>query len=324
MLMINGREVRALLPMTACIAAMERAMIAVSSGAVVMPPRLITPLMDGSAHIGLMPASARKPAVYCVKVINIHPQNPAHGLPTVQGFVALFDHGTGVPLALMDAAEISALRTAAASGLATRLLARKDARTHAVMGTGVQARVHIEAIHAVRPVTETLIWGRSFEKAKALAGAEARRTGLKIRAVASPEEAAACDIISTVTLATGPILKAAWLKPGAHVNLVGAHQANVREADSALIKGAAVYVDLMESALNEAGDILIPMREGLIGKSHVIGEIGQLAMGQIPGRQNDRQTTVYKSVGLAAQDLFAACHVYDRALSSGAGVNFSF
>lgn len=324
MLMINGREVRALLPMSECIAAVERAMIAVSSGAVAMPPRLITPLIDGSAHIGLMPASARKPALYCVKVINIHPQNPATGLPTVQGFVALFDHETGVPLAMMDAAEISALRTAAASGLATKLLARKSARTHAVMGTGVQAAVHIDAINTVRPITETLIWGRSFEKAKAFAAEQIQRTGLKIRAVASPEEAAACDIVSTVTLAAEPILKAVWLKPGAHVNLVGAHQANVREADSALIKGAAVYVDLLQSALNEAGDILIPLSEGLIDTSHIIGEIGRLATGQIPGRQNDRQTTVYKSVGLAAQDLFAACHVYDRALSSGAGVNFAF
>lgn len=324
MLMINGDEVRALLPMAECIAAVEQAMIAVSGGKVAMPPRLITPLIDGSAHIGLMPASSLQPPVYGVKVINIHAQNPARGLPTIQGFVVLFDHETGVLLAMMDAAEISALRTAAASGLATRLLARKNARSQAVMGTGVQAIVHIDAINAVRPIEETLIWGRSFEKAAAFAAEQAKRTGRDIRAVSHPEEAAACDIISTVTMSTEPILKAAWLKAGAHVNLVGAHQASAREADSALIAGAAVYVDLMESALNEAGDIVIPMKEGLFDKSHISGEIGQLAVGQIPGRQNDSQWTVYKSVGIAAQDLFAAFHVYQQALKTGTGVNFEF
>lgn len=324
MLMINGRELGELLPMTSCIAVMEQAMIAVSKGAVAMPPRLITPLIDGSAHIGLMPASALDPAVYGVKVINIHAQNPARALPTVQGFVVLFDHETGVPLALMDAAEVTALRTAAASGLATKLLARQGAKTHGILGTGVQAMVHIDAINAVRPVGETLIWGRSYEKAKVLADEQVKRTGLRVRAVSNPEEAAACDIVSTVTLSTEPLLKAAWLRPGAHVNLVGAHQATAREADSALVAGAAVYVDLMQSALNEAGDILIPMTEGLFDKSHIIGEIGQLAAEQIPGRRNDSQWTVYKSVGIAAQDLFAAFHVYERALKSGKGVKFEF
>ena len=324
MLMITGSEVRSLMPMADCITAIERAMVAVSSGAVAMPPRLITPLKDHSAFIGLMPASALDPAVYAVKVINIHDRNPSRGLPTVQGFVALFDHETGVPLAMMDAAEISALRTAAASGLATKLLARTNARTHAVMGTGVQAGVHIEAINAVREIDKTLIWGRSFGKAKALAELLATQTGRNIRAVENAAEAAACDIISTVTLAAEPILKAAWLKPGTHVNLVGAHQAHVREADSALMKDAAIYVDLMDSALHEAGDILIPMQEGLFGKSHIIGEIGDLAQGRIPGRSNGQQTTVYKSVGIAAQDLFAAQFVYERALKAGIGVEFSF
>lgn len=319
MLIVNAAEVRNLLPMTECIDAVATAMIAASSGQVAMPPRLFAPLFDNSGFLGLMPGSASDPAIYGAKVISLHPANPARGLPAIQGFVVLFDHATGAPVALVEGAEVTAIRTAAASGLATKLLSRPDARSHGVMGTGAQAISHIDAVNAVRPIDDIMIWGRSFAKAKALAAAERQRTGRNVQASADPCAVAACDVISCVTASATPILNGEWLTPGAHVNLVGSHTPNAREADSALMKNAAIYVDLMAAALKEAGDILIPMSEGLFTPDHIIGEIGLLAMKKIPGRTTATQITVYKSLGVVAQDLYAAYLVYQKARQCNAG-----
>lgn len=320
MLIINAAEVRHLLPMEECIDAVETAMIAASSGEVVMPPRLFSPLFDNSGFLGLMPGSASHPAVYGAKLVSLHPANPAKGLPAIQGFVVLFDHATGTPVALIEGAEVTAMRTAAASGLATKLLSRPEARSHGIMGAGVQAITHIDAVNAVRPIDKIVIWGRSLEKAEALAAAETKRTGRAVRASADPRDIAACDIISCVTGSATPILKGEWLAPGAHVNLVGSHTPNAREADSMLMKSAAIYVDLMAAALKEAGDILIPIGEGLFTQDHIIGEIGMLAMKKIPGRTTSDQITVYKSLGIVAQDLYAASLVYRKARQRNAGV----
>ena len=321
---INAEEVRKLLPMSECIDAMEPAMIAATIGTISMPPRLITPLIDESGFLGLMPGSSAELASFGAKVVSLLPNNPAKGIPAIQGFVVLFDHCIGTPVAIIDGAEITAIRTAAASGLATRLLAREDARTCGIFGNGVQAVTHIDAMRAVRPVEEIVIWGRNPDKVKAFSEQQARRTNIDIRATDDPSEAGACDLVCAVTGSPEPILKGDWVQPGAHVNLVGAHTLATREADTELIVKSEVYADLMESIKNEGGDIMSPINEGAIDENHIIGELGQLLLGKIAGRQDDRQITMFESLGINAQDLFAAKHIYDKAKAQDEGTTVDF
>jgi len=315
MKIVDAEGVRSTLSMPECIDAMVTAMTSVSSGDLSMPNRIIMPLVDNSAYFGVMPGSLGNPRVYGAKVVGLHPGNPAQGRPAIQGGVILFDHDTGVPLVMVDGAAITTLRTGAASGFATRLLARDDASTLGLFGHGVQAAVHIEAICAVRPINEIRVWGRSQDKARAFAKEHAGLASAKIVAVADPREAAACDVICTTTSSNEPVLRGEWVRPGAHVNLVGAHAPTTREADTGLIKAGRLYVDSLASAFAEAGDILIPIEEGAISRDHVIGEIGALQLGRIPGRTGEADITIYKSLGVVAQDLVAAHAVY---LKSGA------
>ena len=265
-----------------------------------------------------MPGSSTELAAFGAKVINLIPDNPTRGLPAIQGFIALFDHASGTPVAIIDGAEVTGIRTAAASGLATRLLARPDAHTCGIFGNGVQAVTHIDAMLAVRPVDEIIVWGRNPDKVQVFAQAQAQRTGIRVRATADPAEAGACDLVCTTTTSPEPVLAGGWVKPGAHVNLVGAHSLATRECDTDLIVKSSVYVDLMESVRNEGGDIMIPVEEGAIEESHIIGELGELLQGKIPGRQDDRQVTLYQSHGINAQDMFAAKHIYAKARTTGA------
>jgi ornithine cyclodeaminase len=316
---INAEEVRQLLPMAECIDVMADAMAAVSSATIDIPPRQFYPLIDHSADFGLMPGSSRELGNYGVKVISLHGDNPAAGLPAIQGFVALFDFDTGVPVALVEGAEITAIRTAAASGLATRLLSREDARSCGIFGTGVQAATHIDAMCAVRSVEEILVWGRNAATAESFAAEQATRTGLPVRATQDPAEAGACDLVCTVTGSPDPVLQGAWVQAGAHINLVGSHTLTNREADTELVAKAAVYVDLVSSAHREAGDIMIPVQQGAVDEEHIRGEIGQLIAGDIQGRREASQVTLYKSLGNTAQDLYAARHVLDCALEQDLG-----
>jgi ornithine cyclodeaminase/alanine dehydrogenase-like protein (mu-crystallin family) len=320
MRIINRQEVERLLPMAACIDVLADAMRAASGGAVSMPLRMFTPLADDSGSFGLMPGSTLDPPFFGAKVISLLPGNPARGLPMVQGYVSLFDHGTGRPVALIEGASVTAIRTAAASGLATRELARANARTHGLFGTGVQAVTHIDAVACARDIREVVVWGRDAEKTRRFAKEQSARVRADVRATDDPAEAAGCDVVSMVTAATQPVLKGEWLKPGCHVNLVGVHTPTAREADTAAITRSRVYVDLMESALNEAGDLLVPIGEGAIDERHILGEIGQVLAGAVPGRTDESDITLYKSLGIVAQDLFAAAHIYARAADEGAGV----
>ena len=320
MRIINSKEVEQLLPMAACIEAVADAMRAASGGAVAMPLRLFTPLADDSGTLGLMPGSTLDPPFFGAKVISLLFDNPAKGLPTVQGYVSLFDHDTGRPVALIEGASVTAIRTAAASGLATRELACEDARSHGIFGTGVQAVTHIDAVASARDIERVVVWGRDAEKTLRFAAEQSDRRQMTVTATEDPAEAAACDVVSTVTAATEPVLKGEWLQPGCHVNLVGCHTPQAREADTSAILRARVFVDLMESAMNEAGDLLIPIGEGAIDKAHIVGEIGQVLAGDVPGRTDDTDITLYKSLGIVAQDLFAAAHVYAKAVEHGAGV----
>lgn len=321
MKVISAAQVRQLLPMKECVELMANAMKAASSGDVRVPPRMMMRSADGKNVFALMPGASADPCTFGAKILSIHASNPTRGLPAIQGFVVLFDHDSGAPIAIIEGAEVTGIRTAAASGMATKFLARADAKSHGIFGTGVQARTHIDAIAVARPVKKTVIWGRDPEKAAKVAAEESARTGMDIVATEDPKEAAACDIVSTVTASADPILFNNWVQPGCHVNLVGSHSPNMREADSDLVIRAAIYTDLLESLFNEGGDILIPIDEGRLEKGKVVGEIGNVVAGTLQGRRNDDEVTLYKSLGVTAQDLFAAYSVYEKALASGIGVD---
>jgi alanine dehydrogenase len=319
---INSEQVQQYLPMSECITVMAQAMKASSERTVAIPPRSFSALTDNSGMLGIMPGFSAELGSYGAKMISLHPGNSERGLPTIQGFVALFDHASGAPVAIVEGVQLTGIRTAAASGLATRLLARPDASRCGIFGTGLQAATHIDAMCAVRPVTQILVWGRDPDKAKGFADEQCARTGLDIRAVIQPEEAAACDIICTVSASPKPVLMGEWVNPGTHVNLVGAHTLQTREADTSLMLRSAIYTDLIESVRRESGDIMIPVAEGVLRESDIVGEIGQLLLEKVDGRENDEQITLYKSLGIVSQDLYAARYVYERARADAVNVDW--
>jgi len=324
LIFLNAEETRRLLPMDECIDVMELAMIAASSGSMFIPPRTLFQLQDDSGFFALMPGASLELKSYGAKVVSYHPANAAKGMPAIQGFVVVFDHDSGQPQAIMDGGVITNIRTAAASGLATRLLARPESRTCGIFGAGALADVHLQAMCTVRPVEECVIWARRSEQAEALATKHSARSGVPARATHDPSEAGACDIVCTTTASPEPVLRGNWVQPGSHINLVGAHKLTSRESDTKLIIKSNVYVDLLESTMNEGGDVMIPIQKGAINKDHIIGEIGQLLMSEITGRTDDSQITVYNSLGITSQDLYAAQHVLQQALDQGAGSRVAF
>lgn len=312
-LLLSEADVRRLLPMGECIEVMAEALTALERGNMSMPLRSVFRPPDAGSLMGLMPAH-RVDAAYGLKAICIFPGNPARGLDAHQGAVLLFDGETGELRAAMNASAITEVRTAAVSGVATLLLARDDARELAILGAGVQARAHVAAMGAVREFERVRIWSRTPEHAQALAedvGAEA---------VASAEEAlAGADVVCTTTTAAKPIVRLEWLAPGAHVNAVGSSIPTTRELDTATMAAASLFVDRRESTLNESGDYLLAAAEGAIGPEQIRAELGELLTGKGKGRTSDDELTVFKSLGLAAEDLAAAEHLYGRAREDGAG-----
>ncbi|MGZ4290731.1 MAG: ornithine cyclodeaminase family protein [Gaiellaceae bacterium] len=306
---LDEEDVRRLLPMADCIDLMADALGALARGEVHNPLRFVTRPPGDRSLMGLMPAHRGGNApLWSLKALTIFPGNSARGLDSHQGFVALFDGETGAPTALMNAGGITAVRTAAVSGLATRLLARDDVRTLAILGTGTQARSHLDAMNAVRSFERTLVWSAS---GRSLDGAES---------VATAEEAVReADVLVTVTSLAEPVVRREWLKPGVHVNAVGSSIPTARELDSQTIADAALFVDRRESTLNESGDFLIPQREGLVGPEHIRAELGELIVGSAEGRRTAEEITVFKSLGLAVEDLAAAEHVLARAEAENAG-----
>lgn len=330
LLILTAEDVYRLLPVQTCIDLMDRAMRAVSDGSADLPDRVIAPVGGAPGqhnHLFAMPGALDGLPVYGAKLVSSHPGNPSQSLPAFQGFVALFDARTGTPAALVDGAAITGLRTASASALASRELARTDASSHGILGTGLQAREHALAMQQVRNIQEVRIWGRSRHKAETMAAELADKLAdsqhasdaVKVRACAEIEDVAACDIVSATTGAAEPVLRGGDVHAGAHINLVGSHSPNAREADSALMARAAIYCDRRASLMSEAGDVLIPMEEGCVSEAHIIGEIGQLLNGTIDGRRDDQQVTVYKSLGVITQDLVAAEAVWQRAVADGIG-----
>lgn len=308
-------EVVALLPMDECIERVAESLASLSRGDAVLPLRSAVRIPAGTGLrrlLGLMPAWLGSPHVLGLKAVTV----PSH-----QGAVLLFDPEHGSLAAMVDASAITAIRTAAASGVATRLLAREGAGDLAILGSGVQAGTHLDAMRTVRMLRRVRVWSRSFEHARIFAE-RARPGAVAVEAVRTAREAVeGADLICTTTASPEPVLRGSWLAPGAHVNAVGACFAGQREVDSQAIARARVYVDRRESALSEAGDILIPMAEGAVGRDTIVGEIGEVLLGRVEARRSSEEITLFKSLGLAVEDLAAAEHVYRKALATGAGVS---
>jgi ornithine cyclodeaminase len=306
---IDEHDVRRLLPMTECIDVMAEALASLARGEVHNPLRFVIRPPGEQSLLGLMPAHRGGPApLYGLKTVAIFPGNSARGLDSHQGFVALFDGETGETRAILNAGAITAVRTAAVSGVATRLLARDDASTLAILGAGIQARSHLEAMRAVHDFERVVVWSRTPGRLPELE-----------EAATAQEAVRDADVIVTATSAAEPIIDRGWLKPGVHINAVGSSIPTTRELDTATVRDAALFVDRRESTINEAGDFLFPQREGAIGPEHIRAEIGELLIGAAEGRRSADEITVFKSLGLAVQDLAAAEHVLRRAEAEDAG-----
>jgi ornithine cyclodeaminase len=320
-LLVGHRDVLTLLPMSECIDAMTDALRTLTQGGAILPLRQIVRLPDGRNAFALMPAALDQPSALGAKVITVFPGNDATPYDSHQGAVLLFDTEHGRLIAIIDASTITALRTAAVTAVATRLLSRPDSRTLALLGAGVQAGTHLESIRLVRAIDQVRVWSRSGDRARRFAE-RSSGNGLRIVVCDTAREAVdGADIVCTLTSSREPVLARDWLAPGTHVNAVGASQSTSRELDSATVAAARLYVDRRESAVNEAGDFLVPKREGLVGDDHIVGEIGELLVDppRIAGRRSPTELTVFKSLGLAIEDVAAARRIYDRAVASGAG-----
>lgn len=300
--------------MAECIEVMQHALVTLARGGAVLPLRQIVWQPDRKGALGMMPAYLDDPGVIGAKIITVFPGNRGTQYESHQGSVLLFECENGRPLSIVDASAITALRTAAVSAVATRVLARETAGDLAILGSGTQAVTHLEAMRAVRPVARARVWSRTPENACRFAEAQSARHGIEVTATDSAHEAVdGADIICTVTSAREPVLEGAWIAPGAHINAVGASTPAFRELDSAAVERSRVVVDRRESALNEAADILVPMQDGRIGEDHILAELGDVLAGGIRIRTSDDDITLFRSLGLAIEDLAAAHHVYKAA-----------
>lgn len=318
-LIVNQAEVAELLPMAACIDAMAEALRAVARGEVVLPLRQVVMLPDQLGAVASMPSYAPSLASIGVKVITVFPGNRGTPYDSHQGTVLLFEAEHGGLKAIVDASEVTAIRTAAVSGVATRLLARDDADDLALLGSGVQARTHLAAMRAVRPIRRVRVWSPTEHNRRAFAE-HAAADGLTVDAVDSAQAAVAeADIVCTVTSAREPVLLGDWIAPGAHVNAVGSSVRSTRELDTEAVRRARLFVDRRESTLNEAGDFLMAKAEGAIGDDHIVGEIGEILLGTIGGRKSADEVTLFKSLGLAVEDLAAVHLIYERAVAENRG-----
>jgi ornithine cyclodeaminase len=319
-LVISQQEVERLLPMAECLAVMQDALGVLARGEAILPLRQVLLLPGGHSALAAMPAHLSSPAAMGVKVISVFPGNHGTALDSHQGAVLLFEAEQGRLLAIMDASRITAVRTAAVSGVATRALARPEAGTLALLGSGVQAETHLEAMRLVRPLRTVRVWSRDEGHAARFAHAARARHGIEVDVARTARAAVAeADLVCTVTSSREPVLKGEWLRPGVHVNAVGASLRTARELDTAAVARARVFVDRRESAASEAGDLLIPRAEGAIGDDHVLAEIGEVLIGRAPGRRSADEVTLFKSLGLAVEDVAAAHHIYARARAEGAG-----
>ncbi len=322
-LVLSREEVQELLDLDALIDALADAMADLSAGRASVPDRIAALVPQRDGLLAAMPGYVPSLGALVSKLVSLFPRNAGSAIPTHQAVIAVFDPETGSPVALLDGTEITAVRTGACSALSVRLLARENASVLAVIGTGVQARSHVQAVVRVRPITEVLIAGRDRRKADALAMELADDLGVPVRAVDSYAEALEhADVVCATTHALEPVVRRDWLAPGTHVTSVGYNPAG-RELDDQTIVDSVICVESRRAALAPvpagSNDLTQPIRDALITPEHIHAELGELVSGAKPGRASAEQITLYKSVGVAVQDAAAATIVLAKARELGAG-----
>ena len=324
-LILSHHDVLAALPPPDCAQAMASVLAEHARGQTYMPLRSVMMPPGADGFMGLMPGwrgpHAGRAAAFALKAICLMPGNPERGLDTHQGRGTLFDGESGVPTAILDASAITAVRTAAVTAVATSVLARRDARTLAILGAGTQARAHLQALASVRDFEQVRVYAPTQAHAAALAGQAAAALGEVSVAASAQEALRGADVVVTVTSSREPVLRQAWLTPGAHVNAVGASSPQARELDTATVAASALFCDSRESLRNEAGEFRLAVLEGLItGEGHVRAELGEVLAGTAPGRRDAGELTVFRSLGLAIEDLAAAELAVAVATERGLGI----
>jgi ornithine cyclodeaminase len=326
MLILNQAEVRQLLPMADCIGAVRAALTTLALGQAHQPLRSVVRPPQSAGLMATMPAHLSGPLpMFGLKVVTVFHDNPLQGKDAHQGVVLLVDPETGEPTAMVNASAITMIRTAAASAVATDALARPEASRLAVIGSGVQARAHVLAMDCVRPLTEVRLVSRNIEHARRLAAELGPQMAASIVATDSVENALKdADLVVTATNATSPVLQRDWLSPGSHINAIGSSIPSTRELDSATMAAGLLFTDRRESLLNESGDYLMAVADGALGPDDIRGELGDLLIGTVSGRNSADQITIFKSLGLSVEDLAAASLAVERARTIGAGVEVDF
>lgn len=329
MLILTAEDVRKALPMREAIEAMKSAYASLSKGTAVVPLRTRLSIPESEALSLFMPAYVRSVAspAMAVKVVSLFPTNPARGLAYIQAAVLVLDSETGRAIALLEGSSLTAIRTGAAGGAAIDLLARKDSKVAAIFGAGAQGRTQLEAACAARNIETAYIFDANTQKASAFAEEMKGKAGVPqdVRVAGSAREAVEnADIICTATTSSKPVFADSFVKAGTHISAVGSYTPEMQEVPAETIQRARVFVDSRSAALEEAGDLIQPIRAGLFGESHIQGELGEVVLGQLPGRGSDEEITYFKSVGIAVQDAMAAQVALDNARKLNIGQEVDF
>ncbi len=321
-LVLSEADVKSLISMDDLIQAMESALVEFSGGRVQQPLRTVLAVGEKS-FFGVMPAFVPALPALGTKMVTVFAANAERGLPTHLATITLLDPETGALQAILDGRYITEARTAAVSAVSVKHLARESAGTLAIIGSGVQARSHLEAIPRVRRLREVRVWSRSAEHRETFASEMSSTSGSRVVAVSSAEQAVAgADLIVLATASREPVLRSEWVEEGAHICAVGACRPDQREMDAALVARARLYVDSREGALAEAGDVVLAIADRAIDASHIAGELGEVVAGAVPGRLRASDVTIFKSLGMAVEDVGAAHLAFERAKKRGAGRNY--
>lgn len=306
--------------MEECITVMENIFIQLEEDQAFNPLRSAMLIPGENGLLSMMPGYVNKQDIMGIKSVSVYPENANIGLESHQGSVTLFNALNGTPLAIMEAGQITAIRTAAVSGLATRILAKKNSKILAILGSGIQARTHIEAMTTILNLEEIRVWSKNKKNAKKLVEEQRKKYAIPFRPFDTVNEAIYnADIICTTTAAVEPILQGKYLMQGVHINAVGSSVRNTRELDGFAIKLSKLYVDKIESTINESGDFLMAKQEGTIDDNHIIGTLGEILTKQKKGRNNINDITLFKSLGLAVEDIATAFFIYDKYVKSNKG-----
>lgn len=317
---LSGKQIRSAIEMKDIIEAMELAFVELSTGNPEMPIRAHISIKEPEGTALFMPSYMKASEMIGIKTVTLFEDNRKNGLPYIQGMVCLFDGNNGTPRAVLDGMTITALRTGAASGLATSLLSRKDSTICTIFGGGVQGRTQLEAVCAVRDITKAVIYDALPITAEKFAKEMGEQLGIKIVVAKTSKEAVKdADIICCATIAETPVFDDQDLPAGVHINAVGSYKPHVQEVPEEMVLRSRLYVDHRESALEETGDLIIPIEKGVLTKEHIVAEIGEVAAGKAPGRMSDSEITFFKTVGVAVQDLAAATIILQRAEELGVG-----